>query len=90
MILAETMYGTHNVKLLAIIETFKTWNHHLEESQHEVLIFTNHNNLRRYMDTKSFSSKQVYWVQELSRYHFWINYYSSKAKWAINVLFQYS
>ena len=70
MILAGIRYETHNGELLAIIEAFKTWRHYLEESQHEVLVLTNHNNLRRFMKTKSLSSRQVRWAQELSRYHF--------------------
>ena len=59
MILAETKYETHNHEFLAIVETFKTWGYYLEGSQREVLIFTNHNNLQRFMDTKILSSKQV-------------------------------
>ena len=59
MIPAETRYETHNDKLLAIVETFKTWKHYLEGSRQEVLVLTDHNNLRRFMDTKSLSSRQV-------------------------------
>ena len=74
MIPAETRYETHDGELLAIVEAFKTWKHYLEGSQHEVLVLTDHNNLRRFMETKSLSSKQVRWAQELSCYHFRIDY----------------
>ena len=74
MILAETRYETHDGELLAIVEAFKTWRHYLEGSRHEVFVLTDHNNLRRFMDTKSLSSRQVRWAQELSCYHFRINY----------------
>ena len=70
MIPAETRYKTDNGELLAIVEAFKTWKHYLEGSQHEVLVFTEYNNLRRCMDTKSLSFKQVRWAQKLSCYHF--------------------
>ena len=70
MILAETQYKTHDGELLAIVKAFKTWCHYLEGCKHEVLVFTDHNNLCRFMDTKSLSSKQVCWAQEFSRYHF--------------------
>ena len=60
MIPAETRYETHDGELLAIVEAFKTWRHYLEGSQHEVLVLTDHNNLRRFMETKSLSSRQVY------------------------------
>ena len=74
MIPAETRYETHDGELLAIVEAFKTWRHYLEGCKHEVLVLTDHNNLRRFMDTKSLSSRQVRWAQELSRYHFRIDY----------------
>ena len=74
MILAETWYKTHNGKLLAIVEAYKTWHHYLEGCKHEMFVLTNHNNLCRFMNTKSLSSKQVRWAQELSRYHFQIDY----------------
>ena len=59
MIPAETRYETHDSELLAIVEAFKTWRHYLEGCKYEVLVLTNHNNLRRFMDTKSLSSRQV-------------------------------
>ena len=62
---AETWYKTHNGELLAIVGVFKIWRHHLKGCKHKVLILTYHNNLCRFMDTKSLSSRQVRWAQEL-------------------------
>ena len=62
MIPSETRYETHNAELLAIVEAFKNWCHYLEDCQYEVLVLINHNNLRRFMDTKNLSSSQVRWV----------------------------
>ena len=59
MILAETRYETHDGELLAIVEAFKTWRHYLEGCKHEVLVLTNHNNLCRFIETKSLSFCQV-------------------------------
>ncbi len=59
MILVETRYKTHNGKVLAIIEAFKTWKHNLEDCKYEVLELTDHNNLQHFMDSKSLSSRQV-------------------------------
>ena len=86
----ETRYKTHDGELLAIIETFKTWKHYLEESQHKVLILNDYNNPCRFINTKSISSKQVRWAQKLSYYYFQIDYYQGKANRAIDVLSQYS
>ncbi len=89
MIPAETCYETHDGELLTIVEAFKTWRHYLEDCKHEVLVLTDHNNLERFMDTKSLSSRQVRWVQELSRYHFHIDYQQGKANEAADTLSQY-
>ncbi len=59
MIPAETRYKTYNQELLAIVEAFKTWRHYLEGRKYKVLVLTDHNNLRQFMDTKSVSSHQV-------------------------------
>ena len=89
MIPAETKYKTHDGKLLAIVEAFKTWRYYLEGSQHEVLMLTNYNNLQQFIDIKSLSSRKVRWAQELSYYHFQIDYYQSKVNGAANILSQY-
>ena len=52
-------------------------------------MLTDHNNLRRFMDTKSLSSRQVCWAQELSRYHFRIDYRQGKANRAADALSRY-
>ncbi len=41
------------------------------------------------MDTKSLSSRQVRWAQELSRYHFRIDYQQGKANGAADTLSRY-
>ena len=75
MIPVETWYKTHDGEPLAIVEAFKTWRHYLKGYKHKVFVLTDHNNLRYFMDTKSLSSKQVWWAQKLSRYHFQIDYH---------------
>ena len=89
MIPAKTRYETHNSELLAIVEAFKTWRYYLKGSQHEVFVLIDYNNLCRFMKTKSLSSRQVRWAQELSCYHFRIDYCQGKANRAANALFQY-
>ena len=57
MIPAETRYKTYDDKFLAIVEAFKTWRHYLEGYKHEILVLTDYNNLRCFIDMKSLSSK---------------------------------
>ncbi len=57
MIFVKTWYKTHDRKLLAIVEVFKTWRYYLESCKHEVLVLTDDNNLPRFMNTKILSSR---------------------------------
>ena len=86
MIPAEIQYETHNGELLAIVKVFKTWHYYLEGCKHEVLVLTDYNNLRCFIDMKSLSSRQVRWAQELSQYHFRIDYRQGKANAAADAL----
>ena len=86
MILAETWYKTQDGELLAIVKDFKTWHHYLEGCKHEILVLMDHNNLCRFINTKSLSSRQVCWAQEFSQYHFQIDYCQGKANAATDAL----
>ena len=55
MIPVETRYETYDGELLAIVEAFKIWHHYLKGCKHEVLVLTDQNNLRRFINTKSLS-----------------------------------
>ena len=59
MIHVETKYETRNGEFLAIVKVFKTWRQYLEGCKHEVFVLTDYNNLYRFIDTKSLSSRQV-------------------------------
>ena len=59
MIPIKTWYKTYKNEILAIVEPFNTWCHYLEGCKHKILILTDHNDLRCFMDTKNLSSRQV-------------------------------
>ena len=86
LVTSALQYKTHDSKLLAIVKAFKTWRYYLEGCKHEVLVLTDHNNLHRFLKTKSLSFCQVWWAQELSLYHFQIDYCQSKANGAADAL----
>ena len=54
-----------------------------------MFVLTDYNNLRRFMDMKSLSSKQVRWAQKLSCYYFQIEYCQDKANKAVDALSWY-
>lgn len=53
IILVKTCYKTHNIELLTIIETFKTWWYYLKVYRYKILIFTDYNNLKQFIDKKT-------------------------------------
>ena len=59
MLLIERNYETYNAELLAIVEGLKTWRHYFEEAGYTILVFTDHNNLKKFMKTTSLSSCQI-------------------------------
>ena len=54
-----------------------------------MLVLTDYNNLRWFIETKSMSSRQVRWAQELSCYQFQIDYHQGKANGAADTLSRY-
>lgn len=62
MIPTKTGYETHDGEILAIVEVFKTWHHHLEGCKHNILILTGYNNFYWFVDTKILSFKLVHWA----------------------------
>ncbi len=62
MIPAKTWYETYDGELLAIIEVFKTWRYYLKGYIYRIFVLIDYNNLQRFIDTKSLSSRQVYWT----------------------------
>ncbi len=74
MIDVERNYEIHDAELLAIVESFCHWRHHLEQLYHNVEIFTDHNNLRAFMSTYKLTRRQVRWALDLSTFDFWLVY----------------
>lgn len=52
----------YNQELLAIIEAFKIWRYYLKDCKYQVLMLTDHNKLRQFIDIKSVSSSQIRWA----------------------------
>lgn len=49
MLLDKRNYETHDAKLLAIIEGFKTWRYHLEGAAYTILLLMDYNNLNKFI-----------------------------------------
>ena len=51
-------YKIYNSKLLIIIMFFKHWHHYLNNSQHPIMVFINHNNLWYFMNKARLNNYQ--------------------------------
>ena len=71
---AERNYATPDQEMLAIVCAFKHWRHYLEGARHEVIVLTDHANLRTFMTTKTLSRRQVRWAEQLSAYNLRVEY----------------
>lgn len=89
MVLPVTLYETHNQELGAIIITFKTRRHYLEDCKYDIFIFTNHYNLGWFIDTKNLSFCFVLILNALSIANL-IDYFSRNANAIANKLFYLS
>ncbi len=66
---AEQNYAVGDQEMLAIIMSCCHWRHYLEGARHPVEVLTDHNNLQRFMTTKSLTHRQARWWETLSGYN---------------------
>ncbi len=83
---AELNYEIHDKKLLAIVNSFKQWRVYLEESRHQIQVYTDHKNLLYFTITKVLNRRQIKWSKELSLYNFQIQYWKRSENSKIDVL----
>ena len=67
-------YPIHDKELLAVIEAFREWKHHLSGTTYEVQVYTDHKNLRYFTSTKELNQRQTRWYEFLSAFNFVIHY----------------
>ena len=74
----EQNYVLHDKEMLAIVEAFVEWRHYCEGAQHQIVVMTDHNNLRWFLTTKQLSRRQAHWAEMLSSFNFVIEYRPGK------------
>ena len=63
---AEINYEIHDKELLAVVDAFKHWRRYCEGATHQVQVFSDHQNLEYFTNTKVLNCRQARWVQELA------------------------
>jgi len=70
----EINYEIHDKELLAMVDAFKYWRRYCEGAQHQVQVFSDHQNLEYFTTTKVLNRRQARWAQELAGIDFRIYY----------------
>lgn len=75
MLFAKRNWKTHNVELLAIVESLKRWHHYLKRATYIILVLIDYNNLKKFIKITYLSICQIWWAQKLLHYDFIIDWY---------------
>ena len=69
----ERTYDIHDKEMLAIVDAFKVWQHYCHETG-PIPVYTDHNNLKYFMDAKALNGRQARWAAYLSQFNFKVLY----------------
>jgi len=71
---AKLHHDTYNQELLASVETIKQWRHYLGSANNNVLIWSDHKNLKYFQTSNVLSKRQARWSEILLAYNFVIEH----------------
>ncbi|QKX57713.1 uncharacterized protein TRUGW13939_04831 [Talaromyces rugulosus] len=83
---AEVNYDVHDRELLAIVQAFRQWRHYLQGAKHEVIVKSDHHNLKYFTTTKELSGRQIRWAEELAKFNYRIEHIPGKQNAAADAL----
>jgi hypothetical protein len=69
----EVHYPIHDKELLAIVWSFKQWRHYMEGAP-GIEVWSDHENLKRFMSQTTLNGRQARWLMQLAPYDFSIHY----------------
>ena len=59
--------------MLAIVDAFKVWRHYCHGAK-MIPVYTDHNNLKYFIEAKTFNGRQAHWAAYLSQFDFKVIY----------------
>jgi hypothetical protein len=66
----EWNYPVHDKEMLAILDAFKLWRHHLEGAKHTVKVRTDNKVLKYFHNTHNLLRQQAQWQGKLAWDHY--------------------
>ncbi|KAG5726854.1 hypothetical protein E4T56_gene1110 [Termitomyces sp. T112] len=79
----EQNYKIHNKEMLAIIWSFKEWQHFLKGAQHKFEVWMDHKNLKYFQTAKKLNCQQAQWSLYLANFNFFLHH---KPGWSMEKL----
>ena len=67
---SELNYDIYNKKLLAIVNSFKIQRIYLEGLKYIIEVYTDHKNLKSFINIKILNQRQIRWLKKLASYNF--------------------
>ncbi|MBW0465092.1 hypothetical protein O181_004807 [Austropuccinia psidii MF-1] len=67
---AETSWQVHDLELGAVVEAFQQWHSWLVGTSTPVTVFSDHHNLKYFMQQQTLSPRQAWWASLLSNFNF--------------------
>ncbi len=74
----ERNYDADESEMLAIVKACKQWRHYVEDAKHQILIITDHVNLRTFLIIKILSRREIRWWKKFSKFDLLIEYRSKR------------
>jgi hypothetical protein len=65
---AERNYKVYDQELLGIICALREWQHYVQGSPHETIVYSDHKNLTYFRNSQKLNRRQARWSLELSEY----------------------
>jgi len=66
---AEGNYEIHDKEILAILEACREWKYYLLGADDPVTVYTNHQNVQYFIETKVWNPRQIRWAQWLANFN---------------------
>jgi hypothetical protein len=67
---AEEHYEIHDKEMLAIVDTMDKYRHYFEGLGPQTTIYADHRNLLSFTEKRLYNSRQIRWMEKLSRFNF--------------------
>ena len=83
---AEINYEVPDKELLAVVNSFAQWRHFLEDSPHQIIIYSDHKNLTYFQMARVLNRREAWWAQILTRFDFKIPFRPGNQQGQANAL----